>query len=338
MKRLESTGLKKVVIGISGGLDSTQAALVAVRAFDRLGLPRGNVLGYTLPGFGTTRRTYDNARRLMAALGMSAAEIDIRPAAERMLKDIGHPFARGKPTYDVTFENVQAGERTSHLFRLANLHGGLVLGTGDLSELALGFTTYGVGDHMSHYNVNASVPKTLIQHLIRWLVRTRQFDDATLAVARPHRRRRASRPSWCPVRSDAPDAVVRGRGRTVRAAGFQSLLPEPLRVPAEQGRFPRLECLARPQGAASGRTRSRSPSVASTTCRRSAAGSRCSCCASSRPASSSAPPCPTGRKSARAARCRREATGARRAIRQPRSGLPSCAKMYRPGTPRRRRR
>ena len=182
MKRLESTGLKKVVIGISGGLDSTQAALVAVRAFDRLGLPRSNVLGYTLPGFGTTKRTYDNARRLMAALGMSASEIDIRPAAERMLKDIGHPFGRGKRTYDVTFENVQAGERTSHLFRLANLHGGLVLGTGDLSELALGFTTYGVGDHMSHYNVNASVPKTLIQHLIRWLVRTRQFDDATLAV------------------------------------------------------------------------------------------------------------------------------------------------------------
>jgi NAD+ synthase (glutamine-hydrolysing) len=182
MKRLESTGLEKVVIGISGGLDSTQAALVAVRAFDRLGLPRSNVLGYTLPGFGTTRRTYDNARRLMAALGVSAAEIDIRPAAERMLKDIGHPFGRGKRTYDVTFENVQAGERTSHLFRLANLHGGLVLGTGDLSELALGFTTYGVGDHMSHYNVNASVPKTLIQHLIRWLVKTRQFDDATLAV------------------------------------------------------------------------------------------------------------------------------------------------------------
>jgi NAD+ synthase (glutamine-hydrolysing) len=182
MKRLESTGLEKVVIGISGGLDSTQAALVAVRAFDRLALPRSNVLGYTLPGFGTTRHTYDNARRLMAALGVSAAEIDIRPAAERMLKDIGHPAGRGKRTYDVTFENVQAGERTSHLFRLANLHGGLVLGTGDLSELALGFTTYGVGDHMSHYNVNSSVPKTLIQHLIRWLVKTRQFDEATLAV------------------------------------------------------------------------------------------------------------------------------------------------------------
>jgi NAD+ synthase (glutamine-hydrolysing) len=139
----------------------------------------------------------------MAALGMSAAEIDIRPAAERMLKDIGHPFARGKPTYDVTFENVQAGERTSHLFRLANLHGGLVLGTGDLSELALGFTTYGVGDHMSHYNVNASVPKTLIQHLIRWLVRTRQFDDATLAVLDRIVATRIS-PELVPGGSDAP--------------------------------------------------------------------------------------------------------------------------------------
>jgi NAD+ synthase (glutamine-hydrolysing) len=182
MKRMATTGIRKVVIGISGGLDSTQAALVAVHAFDRLGLPRENVLGYTLPGFGTSRHTYDNARALMAALRITAAEIDIRPAAEKMLSSIRHPYARGRKVYDVTFENVQAGERTSHLFRLANLHGGLVLGTGDLSELALGFTTYGVGDHMSHYNVNASVPKTLIQHLIRWLVRTGQFDRATLDV------------------------------------------------------------------------------------------------------------------------------------------------------------
>jgi len=204
MKRLEATGLQKVLIGISGGLDSTQAALVAVRAFDRLGLPRANVLGYTLPGFGTTRHTYDNARRLMAALGITAGEIDIRPAAERMLKDIGHPFGRGRRTYDVTFENVQAGERTSHLFRLANLHGGLVVGTGDLSELALGFMTYGVGDHMSHYNVNASVPKTLIQHLIRWLVRTRQFDEPTLAVLDRIVATRIS-PELVPGRSDKPE-------------------------------------------------------------------------------------------------------------------------------------
>jgi NAD+ synthase (glutamine-hydrolysing) len=182
MKRLTATGLRKVVIGISGGLDSTQAALVAVRAFDRLGLPRKNILGYTLPGFGTSRHTFASAHGLMKALAIGAAEIDIRPSAELMLKHIGHPYSRGKPVYDVTFENVQAGERTSHLFRLANHHGGLVLGTGDLSELALGFTTYGVGDHMSHYNVNASVPKTLIQHLIRWLVSTGQFDAPTRTV------------------------------------------------------------------------------------------------------------------------------------------------------------
>jgi len=182
MKRLAATRLDKVVIGISGGLDSTQAALVAVRAFDRLGLPRRNILGYTLPGFGTSRHTFDSAHALMKALGISAEEIDIRPSAELMLRHIGHPAAEGKDVYDVTYENVQAGERTSHLFRLANLRGALVLGTGDLSELALGFTTYGVGDHMSHYNVNASVPKTLIQHLIRWLIATKQFEEPTIAV------------------------------------------------------------------------------------------------------------------------------------------------------------
>jgi NAD+ synthase (glutamine-hydrolysing) len=181
-KRLAATGLKKVVIGISGGLDSTQTALVAVRAFDRLGLPRTNILGYTLPGFGTSRETFENAHALMRALGISAAEIDIRPSAELMLKNLDHPAARGEPVYDITYENVQAGERTSHLFRLANRHNALVLGTGDLSELALGFTTYGVGDHMSHYNVNSSVPKTLIRHLIRWLIGARQFDAATVAV------------------------------------------------------------------------------------------------------------------------------------------------------------
>jgi len=181
-KRLQATGTKKLVIGISGGLDSTQAALVAVRAFDRLKLPRQNILGYTLPGFATSRHTFDNAHALMKALRISAQEIDIRPSAQLMLEHIGHPAARGKPVYDVTYENVQAGERSSHLFRLANYHGAMVLGTGDLSELALGFTTYGVGDHMSHYNVNGSVPKTLIQHLIRWVIATRQFDAPTAAV------------------------------------------------------------------------------------------------------------------------------------------------------------
>jgi NAD+ synthase (glutamine-hydrolysing) len=179
IKRLSASGIKKLVIGVSGGLDSTQALIVAARAMDRLGLPRTNILAYTMPGFATSDRTKTNAHALMAALGVSASEIDIRPSATQMLHDIGHPFAEGEPLYDVTFENVQAGDRTSHLFRLANYHGALVLGTGDLSELALGWATYGVGDHMSHYNVNASVPKTLIQHLIRWVIRDGQFSVAT---------------------------------------------------------------------------------------------------------------------------------------------------------------
>ena len=173
--RLEATGIEKLVIGVSGGLDSTHALIVAARAIDRLGLPRANVLAYTMPGFGTSEHTLQSARELMAALGVSANELDIRPAAQRMLESIGHPAATGEPVYDTTYENVQAGERTSHLFRLANRHNALVLGTGDLSELALGWSTYGVGDQMSHYNVNASVPKTLIQFLLRWAVDTDQF-------------------------------------------------------------------------------------------------------------------------------------------------------------------
>jgi NAD+ synthase (glutamine-hydrolysing) len=179
LKRLSSTGTKRIVIGISGGLDSTQALIVAAKTTDRMGLPRKNILAYTMPGFATSQHTLANAHHLMKALGVTAGEIDIRPSCMQMFKDINHPFARGEPVYDVTFENVQAGERTSHLFRLANLHGAIVLGTGDLSELALGWMTYGVGDHMSHYNVNCSVSKTLIQHLIRWVISSGQFDSAT---------------------------------------------------------------------------------------------------------------------------------------------------------------
>ncbi len=175
MKRLQATGIEKVVIGVSGGLDSTQALIVAARTMDRLRLPRTNVLAYTMPGFATSTSTHRNAHRLMETLGVRGHEIDIRPSCLQMLRDLDHPFADGEPVYDVTFENVQAGERTSHLFRLANHHGGLVMGTGDLSELALGWATYGVGDQMSHYNVNASVPKTLIQYLIRWVAETGQF-------------------------------------------------------------------------------------------------------------------------------------------------------------------
>jgi NAD+ synthase (glutamine-hydrolysing) len=174
-KRLEFTGIDKPVIGISGGLDSTQALLVCAQAMDRLGRPRSNILAYTMPGFATGRRTLAQAHQLMQAVGCSAHELDIRPACLQMLKDLGHPFANGEPVYDVTFENVQAGERTSHLFRLANLHHGLVVGTGDLSELALGWCTYGVGDQMSHYGVNASVPKTLIQYIIRWVAQTQRL-------------------------------------------------------------------------------------------------------------------------------------------------------------------
>ena len=182
MKRLASTGIRKVVIGVSGGLDSTHALIVAAKTMDRLGLPRSNILAYTMPGFATSTITLQNAHALMRALGVTGTELDIKPSATQMLRDLGHPFSRGEPVYDVTFENVQAGERTSHLFRLANYHDGLVLGTGDLSELALGWATYGVGDHMSHYNVNASVPKTLIQHLIRWIIDTAQFDPQTSAT------------------------------------------------------------------------------------------------------------------------------------------------------------
>jgi NAD+ synthase (glutamine-hydrolysing) len=177
MRRIQSTGSKSLIIGISGGLDSTHALIVAAKACDRLGMPRTAIRGYTMPGFGTSEGTKTNAHRLMQALEITAGEIDIRPAAARMLEDIGHPFAAGEPVHDVTFENVQAGLRTDYLFRLAGQHKGFVVGTGDLSELALGWCTYGVGDHMSHYGVNAGVPKTLIQYLIRWVIATGQFSD-----------------------------------------------------------------------------------------------------------------------------------------------------------------
>ncbi|WP_280335296.1 NAD(+) synthase [Nocardia wallacei] len=176
--RLAATGSQRVVIGVSGGLDSTLALIVAVKTMDRLGLPRSNVLAYTMPGFATGSRTLNDAHRLMRALGVSAREIDIRPSATQMLRDLEHPAAEGVPQYDVTYENVQAGERTSHLFRLANQQHALVVGTGDLSELALGWCTFGVGDHMAHYSVNASVPKTLIKYLIAWAVDTGELGPA----------------------------------------------------------------------------------------------------------------------------------------------------------------
>jgi NAD+ synthase (glutamine-hydrolysing) len=177
-QRMSASGMATMVIGVSGGLDSTHALLVCAKAMDWLGLPRTNILGVTMPGFATSERTLSQARQLMQIVGCTASEIDIRPSCLQMLEDIGHPYSKGQEHYDVTFENVQAGERTSHLFRLANLHHGIVIGTGDLSELALGWCTYGVGDHMSHYAVNASVPKTLISHLVRWVAETGQVGSA----------------------------------------------------------------------------------------------------------------------------------------------------------------
>ncbi len=182
MRRIEATKPKCLVIGISGGLDSTHALIVAAKAMDRLGRPRSDIRGYTMPGFATSDTTKSNAWRLMEAFGTTAEEIDIRPSATLMLENIGHAFADGQPVYDTTFENVQAGLRTDYLFRLAGQHGGWVIGTGDLSELALGWCTYGVGDQMSHYGVNAGVPKTLIQYLIRWTIQTGQFDPGVDAV------------------------------------------------------------------------------------------------------------------------------------------------------------
>ncbi len=163
MRRMQHTGIVKAVIGISGGLDSTLALLVTCRAFDRLGLDRSGITGITMPGFGTTDRTYGNALTLMRVLGVQVKEIPIAAAVKQHFADIGQDIN----VHDVTYENGQARERTQILMDYANKIGALVIGTGDLSELALGWATYN-GDHMSMYNVNVSIPKTLAQHLVRW--------------------------------------------------------------------------------------------------------------------------------------------------------------------------
>ncbi|WP_341503930.1 NAD(+) synthase [Gallaecimonas sp. GXIMD4217] len=179
VQRMQASGIHKLVLGLSGGLDSTQALLVGTKALDRLRLPRSHLLAYTLPGFGTSKRTLANARALMKGFGVTAHEHDICPAARAMLQALDHPAGRGQAQYDSTYENVQAGERSAFLFRAANFHRALVLGTSDLSELALGYSTYGVGDHMAHYHLNAAVPKTLIRHLIRWAIKSGGFDKDT---------------------------------------------------------------------------------------------------------------------------------------------------------------
>ncbi len=181
-QRLRALNFPKVVIGVSGGLDSTHALIVAAKAMDREDRPRSDILAFTLPGYATGEHTKGNAIALSKALGVTFEEIDIRGTADVMLAEMAHPFSRGEKVYDITFENVQAGLRTDYLFRLANQRGGIVLGTGDLSELGLGWSTYGVGDQMSHYNVNGGVPKTLIQHLIRWVISSGQFGDDVNAI------------------------------------------------------------------------------------------------------------------------------------------------------------
>ncbi|MDO8145773.1 MULTISPECIES: NAD(+) synthase [unclassified Isoptericola] len=202
-RRLTAIGRPKVVVGVSGGLDSTHALIVAANAMDRLGRPRTDVHAVTMPGFATSAETKDRATRLAKALGVRFEELDIRPAAEQMLRDLGHPYGEGEAVYDVTFENVQAGLRTDYLFRIANHRGGIVLGTGDLSELALGWCTYGVGDQMSHYAVNTGVPKTLIQHLIRWVADSGDFPVEVGDVLRE-----------IVVQEISPELVPSGEGET----------------------------------------------------------------------------------------------------------------------------
>ena len=180
----------------------------------------------------------------MEALGVTAAEIDIKPAAQQMLADIGHPFAKGKKVYDVTFENVQAGLRTDYLFRLANQHRGMVVGTGDLSELGLGWCTYGVGDHMSHYNPNGSVSKTLIQHLIRFVAASGDVGKDTAEILHDILDTEIS-PELIPAGEGGAIQSTEQSVGPVRAAGLQPVLPDAAGLPAVQDRLPGLECLAR---------------------------------------------------------------------------------------------
>ena len=223
---------------MSGGLDSTHALIVAARAMDREGRPRSDILAFTLPGFATGERTKGNADPARRSAGRDVRGASTSSAtAELMLTEMGHPFSRGEKVYDVTFENVQAGLRTDYLFRLANQRGGIVLGTGDLSELALGWSTYGVGDQMSHYNVNGGVPKTLIQHLIRWVISSHQFDDAVNEVLQSVLDTEIT-PGAGPDGRGRGDPEQRGQGRTVCAAGLLAVPGAAVRLPAVEGRVP----------------------------------------------------------------------------------------------------
>jgi NAD+ synthase (glutamine-hydrolysing) len=307
VKRFTATSGKHMVIGVSGGLDSTHALIVAAKACDHLGLPRSTILGYTLPGFATGDATKSNAWALMRALGIEAAEIDIKPAARQMLADMDHPFARGEPVYDVTFENVQAGLRTDYLFRLANQRGGFVIGTGDLSELALGWCTYGVGDQMSHYAVNSGVPKTLMQYLIRWTVQSGQFGEETGRLLTAILDTEIS-PELVPA--DAEGGMQSTEDKIGPYELHDFFLYHILRfgLPPSKVAFMAWHAW---RDASAGAWPAGFPEAASTatTSPPSRAGWRSSCGASSRPASSSGPRSRTDRRCRRAAACRRAATG-----------------------------
>ena len=300
MRRIQATRAKSLVIGISGGLDSTHALIVAAKACDRLGLPRSAIRGYTMPGFATSQETKSNAWKLMEAVGITAEEIDIRPAAMKMLEDMGHPYADGEAQYDVTFENVQAGLRTDYLFRLAGMHGGFVIGTGDLSELALGWCTYGVGDQMSHYGVNAGVPKTLIRYLIRWTIQTGQFDETCSNVLQAVHDTVIS-PELVPA---GEDGAIQSTEDVIGPYELNDFfLHHCIRFGQRPSKIAFLACThGRTGRRANGRSISRTTSAINTTFPPSPGGWRISAAVSSVSPSSSAAPCPTGRKSPPAAR------------------------------------
>ena len=263
----------------------------------------------------------------MKALGVTAAEIDIRPAAKQMLGDIGHPFAKGEKVYDVTFENVQAGLRTDYLFRLANQHGGMVVGTGDLSELALGWCTYGVGDHMSHYNPNGSVSKTLIQHLIRFVAASGDVDKETAAILHDILDTEIS-PELIPA--GAKGGAIQSTEQSVGPYALQDFnlfyltrlgfRPSKIAFLAWHA-WHDVEKGAWPANLPAGTRRAY-------TLAEIRSGWSCSCAASS-PTSSSVRRCPTGRRSPRAARCRRAATGGRRRTAVPMYGWPNSPSTFR---------
>ena len=258
-QRLHAIGQPKVVIGVSGGLDSTHALIVAARAMDRLDRPRSDIHAFTMPGFATGEATKSYATRLSKALGVTFEELDIRPAARQMLDDLDHPYAEGEPVYDVTFENVQAGLRTDYLFRLANHRRGIVLGTGDLSELALGWCTYGVGDQMSHYAVNTGVPKTLIQHLIRWVIDSNQFEEDTNEVLREILDQEIT-PELIPTEAGKKPQATEDSVGPYSLQDFTLLPRAPAGLSAQQDRVPRLARLARRQrGGVAARVPPRSP-------------------------------------------------------------------------------